>query len=180
MSGVEDVEGAHRSHKKPYSAHNPIPTIQGYREEKQRRQDQYGVANAEDEDDIDKRSRKDKLSDAYNAFTHGAESHIEGDQPYDAENKNIARERTEAPDHAGRVTADNKELPQDQDADAVAEDTTEGVMTEQDPKKARKHMKKHSADGTERQVTDPVTHLPVPFTTSPTRISSGQRRTNRR
>lgn len=164
MSGVEDVEGARRSHKMPYSAHNPIPTIKGYREEKQRRQDQYGIAEQDDgEEDADSRSRRERIGDAYNAFTHGAQDHLEGEQPYDAENKNIARERTEAADHAGHmVTSDNKPLPQDQDSSATAEDTTEGVMTtEQDPKKIRKSMKKFNADGTERQVTDPVTHLPV-------------------
>lgn len=161
MSGVEDIEGARRSHKKPYSAHNPIPTIQGYREEKQRRQDQYGISEAA-EDDADKRSRRERIGDAYDAFTHGASQDVQGEQPYDAENKNIEREREMAPDHAGQTaSSNNKQLPQDQDADDPAEDTTEGVMTEQDPKKARKSMKKFSADGTERQVTDPITHLPV-------------------
>lgn len=161
MSGVEDVEGARRSHKKPYSAHNPIPTVQGYRQEKQRRQEQYGVSDTA-EDEADQRSRRERIGDAYDAFTHGASQHIEGDQPYDAENKNIERERQEAADHAGNTApSDKKELPQDQDEDGPAHDTTEGVMTEQDPKKARKSMKKFSADGSERQVTDPVTHLPV-------------------
>lgn len=161
MSGVEDIEGAHRSHKSPYTARNPIPTVQRYREEKQRRQDEYGVPE-QDEDDADGRSRREKIGDAYNAFTHGAEAHIEGDQPYDAENKNLAGEREEAADHAGQTsTSHNKQLPQDMDTDTPAEDTTEGVVTEQDPKKARKNMKKFSADGTEREVTDPITHLPV-------------------
>jgi hypothetical protein len=161
MSGVEDVEGARRSHKSPYTARNPIPTVQKYREEKQRRQTEYGHPDP-DEDNVDGRNRRERIGDAYNAFTHGTDAHIEGDQPYDAENKNLAREREEAPDHAGQtVTANSKQLPQDQSSEASAEDTTEGVLTEQDPKKARKHMKKFSADGTERKVTDPVTHLPV-------------------
>ncbi|KAJ4411040.1 hypothetical protein N0V91_001413 [Didymella pomorum] len=161
MSGVEDVEGARRSHKSPYTARNPIPTVQRYREEKQRRQDDYGHPDV-DEDNVDERSRRERIGDAYNAFTHGADAHTEGDQPYDAENKNLEREREQAPDHAGHtVTANSKQLPQDADSEQGAEDTTEGVMTEQNPKKARKHMKKFSADGTEREVTDPVTHLPV-------------------
>ncbi|KZM21589.1 hypothetical protein ST47_g7210 [Ascochyta rabiei] len=161
MSGVEDIEGARRSHKSPYTGRNPIPTIKKYREEKQKRQDQYGHPE-QDEDGQDERSARDRIGDAYNAFTNGAEAHTEGNQPYDAENKNLAREREEAPDHAGKtVTANNRQLPQDMDSQTSAEDTTEGIMTEQDPKKARKHMKKYSADGTEREVTDPITHLPV-------------------
>jgi hypothetical protein len=161
MSGVEDVEGARRSHKSPYTARNPIPTVQRYREEKQRRQDEYGHPEP-DEDSIDGRSKRDRIGDAYNAFTHGSEADGDGDQPYNAENKNLLREREEAQDHAGQTANGNhKQLPQDMDSQASAEDTTEGVMTEQDPKKARKHMKKFNADGSERQVTDPITHLPV-------------------
>lgn len=159
MSGVEDIEGAHRSHKPLYTARNPIPTVQKYREEKQRRQEEYGAPEP-DTDDQDGRSKRDRIGDAYDAFTHGASE--ERNQPYDAENKNLAREREEAQDHAGKtVTANNRQRPQDMDSQTSAEDTTEGIMTEQDPKKARKNMKKFSADGTEREVTDPVTHLPV-------------------
>jgi hypothetical protein len=163
MSGVEDVEGAHRSHKSPYTARNPIPTVQRYREEKQRRREDYGNPDADPEpDSVDARSRRERIGDAYNAFTHGTDAHIEGEQPYDAENKNIERERIQAPDHAGKtVTANNGQLPQDADSEQAAKDTTEGGLTEQDPKKARKSMKKFNADGTEREVTDPITHLPV-------------------
>ena len=161
MSGVEDVEGARRSHKSPYTARNPIPTVQRYREEKQRRQEDYGHPEL-DEDNTDVRSKRDRIGDAYEAFTHGSEAHDDGDQSYHAENKNLVGEREEALDHAGQTaTADNKQLPQDMDSQTSAEDTTEGIMTEQDPKKARKHMKKFSADGSKREVTDPITHLPV-------------------
>lgn len=161
MSGVEDIEGARRSHKSPYTARHPIPTVQKYREEKQRRQEEYGDPDA-DEDTQDGRSKRDRIGDAYDAFTHGASDPNEGGQPYDAENKNLAMEREEAPDHAGKtVTANNRQLPQDVDSQTSVEDTTEHFASEQDPKKARKQMKKFSADGTEREVTDPVTHLPV-------------------
>jgi hypothetical protein len=163
MSGVEDVEGARRSHKHPYTARNPIPTVQRYRHEKEQREEQYGHPGGNDDDDDDGRSTRTRIGDAFNAFTQGAEpSDDPSEQPYSAENKNLVADRDEADDHAGQANrSKNTQLPQDQAADQDVEDSTQGVMTESDPKKARKQMKKFSADGTEREVTDPITHLPV-------------------
>lgn len=166
MSGVEDVEdSSQRKHKAPYTPHHPVPTIQKYREEKQQREEQYGSADDEQRDD---RSKTNRLTDAYTALRHGKEAvnPNEGTQPYQATNKNLETNEDDiADDHAGRVQPkgnDEKERGdrQKDDDDETLEDTTEG-MTESDPKKARKSMKKWSADGTEREVTDPVTHLPV-------------------
>jgi hypothetical protein len=161
MSGVEDVDNQRRNFKAPHNARNPIPTVKKYREEKQRREDQYGDPNAEvDEDD---RTTRDKLGEAYNAFTGKAHEN-DGHEPYQAENKNLAaaQDLAEAEDHSGQtVTSKNQQLPQDTDEDEDVQDTTEGQLHESDPKKARKKMKKFNADGTEREVTDPITHLPV-------------------
>ena len=158
MSGVDDVQGAHRSHKHPYTARNPIPTVQKYRHEKEQRQGQ----NIHTDNDDDGRSTRARLGDAFNAFTGAGDDTEPGEQPYQAENKNLVDDREEAEDHAGQTSSrKNKQLPQDQDDNDDVQDTTEGVMTTSDPKKARKQMKKFSADGTEREVTDPVTHLPV-------------------
>ncbi|KAF2831902.1 hypothetical protein CC86DRAFT_339940 [Ophiobolus disseminans] len=161
MSGVEDVE-QRRSYRAPHNARNPIPTIKKYREEKQRRQDEYG--HTDDEADDDERSKRDKLGDAYNAFTGRGDDDNEGPGPYEAENKNLLSADTEpADDHSGEAAKKkkNKQLPQDTDDDEDVQDTTEGQLHESDPKKARKKMKKFNADGTEREVTDPITHLPV-------------------
>jgi hypothetical protein len=163
MSGVEDVHDQRRSYKAPHNARNPIPTVKKYREEKQRRQDDYGHSDGE-VDDQDGRTARDKLGDAYNAFTGKGHDEIhDGVDPYEAENKNLvsAGDVEEADDHSGQTAnRKNKQLPQDTDDDEAVQDTTEG-MTETDPKKARKKMKKFNADGTEREVTDPITHLPV-------------------
>jgi hypothetical protein len=162
MSGVEDVHDQRRSYRAPHNARNPIPTVKHYREEKQRRQDVYG--NADGGEDDGGRSARDKLGDAYNAFTGKGDDEInDGQAPYEAENKNLvaAGDVEEADDHSGQTAnSKNKRLPQDTDDDEAVEDTTEGT-TASDPKKARKQMKKFNADGTEREVTDPITHLPV-------------------
>lgn len=168
MSGVEDVETSQRKHKPAYTPHHPVPTIQRYREEKQQREEQYGNQDADDQDD---RSKTNRLTDAYTALRHGKEAvnPNENTQPYKSTNKNLETDENDiADDHAGRVKLkdNNDKFRRRNEGDADDEcdspkDTTEGHMVSTDPKKARKDMKKWSADGTEREVTDPVTHLPV-------------------
>ncbi|KAF2185060.1 hypothetical protein K469DRAFT_632812 [Zopfia rhizophila CBS 207.26] len=159
MSGVDDVQTGGKSHKAPYTAHHPIPTVQKYREEKQLREAEYGAPDGEQEHD---RNKVDRLGDAYKTLRYGKEAANpdETTQPYKAENKNFGQDDELADDHTGRIEEGKGKDAQDEDDD-TAEDTTEGVLNEMDPKKARKVMKKISADGTEREVTDPVTHLPV-------------------
>lgn len=161
MSGVEDAEASQRKHKSPYTPHHPVPTVQQYREEKQQREEKYGTSEGEQDD----RSKLSRLGDAYTALRHGpdAVNPDENTQPYKAENKNFGHDEEVAEDHAGRVEKEKEKSDQqngEQDEDQP-EDTTEGMLNESDPKKARKAMKNWSADGTEREVTDPVTHLPV-------------------
>lgn len=163
MSGVEDVEDQRRSYKAPHNERNPIPTVKKYREEQQRRQDRFGDLDASLEDDD--RTTRNKLGEAYNAFTgRGHDEPKDGELPYEAENKNLVQPQDleEADDHSGQTAkSKNRQLPQDTDDDEEVQDTTEGQLHESDPKKARKKMKKFNADGTEREVTDPITHLPV-------------------
>lgn len=167
MSGVEDVEASQRRHKAPYTPHHPIPTVQRYREEKQQREEQYAHPDSENQDD---RSKTNRLTDAYTALRHGKEAvnPNEGTQPYKATNKNLEEpdDADIADDHAGRVQPQDNDdkfsKHSEDDDDDTPQDTTEGgLQMSTDPKKARKSMKKWSADGTEREVTDPVTHLPV-------------------
>ena len=160
MSGVDDVETGRKNYKDPYTPNHPVPTVQKYREKKQEREEEYGTANADGGQDDD-RSKLERLGDAYTTLRHGKEAANpdENTQPYKAENKNFGHDEEVADDHAGRV--ESSRVNNDQQDHDTAEDTTEGILNEVDPKKARKAMKKFSADGTEREVTDPVTHLPV-------------------
>ncbi len=160
MSGVEDVENKRRLSKRPHNAHNPIPTIKGYREEKQKREEKYGQPDGEQEET----SKRDRIGEAYDVFKHGREVVDSDSGPYDAVNKNQVQDEEQAEDHAGesKSTKTNHPLLQDQDPQGGMEDTTEHHLQKpSDPKKARKEMKKYNADGTVREVTDPITHLPV-------------------
>jgi hypothetical protein len=160
MSGVDDVRNTDRKHQPAYTPHHPIPTVQGYREEKKHREENYG--HSEGEQEQDDRSKLSRLGDAYTVLRHGPEAvnPTENTQPYKAENKIAGHEDEEADDHAGRVEA-QKGRDDDDDSSSTIEDTTEGNLNAMDAKEARKSFKKWSADGTEREVTDPVTHLPV-------------------
>jgi hypothetical protein len=156
MSGVDDVQTGGTKHKAPYTPHNQIPTVQGYREEKHQRE-AHGTGEESQGDD---RGKLGRLGEAYTVFRHGAEAANpnEDTQPYKAENKNYGQDEEIADDHAGRVQQKGND---DQEDPGTPRDTTEYGLSEQDPKKARKAMKKFNADGTEREVTDPVTHLPI-------------------
>ena len=156
MSGVDDVDGSEHARPdttNPYTPHHPIPTVQKFKEEKQEQKTNVGGAQDEHQ------SKSDRLGEAWNTLRYGqnAAQPDENTQPYQAENKNAANDERIADDHEGRVNEDGTDSA-DRDDQAA---TTEGTMNELDPKKARKAMKNFSADGTERQVTDPVTHLPV-------------------
>jgi len=161
MSGVDDVDAQRKNYRRPHNAHNPIPTVQRYREEKQQRADEYGYA----EDGGNEPSTRDRLGDAFNVFRHGrdVDQANNGNGPYPVTNKNLEQDEDMADDHAGKTVSSGKYQGalQDQDDDQGVEDTTEGYLQSSDPRQARKHMKKFQADGTEREVTDPVTHLPI-------------------
>jgi len=167
MSGIDDVESGRKDYRKPHNAHNPIPTISKYREEKQRRQEQYGHPNQTE--DMGEPTTRDRLGDAYNVFKHGKNNRDRTSDSghYRAINKNLAQQEDEqqADDHAGKLSSTKEELGGDTsmgDSDENGmKDTTEGNLSSSDPKQARKEMKKFKPDGSDRQVTDPITHLPV-------------------
>lgn len=161
MSGVDDVDAQHRDYRRPHNAHNPIPTVQKYREEKQRRQQAYGNPDGESNEP----SKRDRFGDAVDVFRFGrdVEQANDGNGPYPATNKNLPQDDEIAEDHAGKTVPSNshRDAPQDMDDEQEVEDTTEGGLKSADPRKARKQMKHFKADGTERLVTDPITHLPI-------------------
>jgi hypothetical protein len=108
MSGVDDVQTGRKTHKAPYTTHNPIPTVQKYREEKQNRQEQYGSSR---DGDAEERGKLDRLGDAYNTLRYGKEAAnpSEETQPFTNESKNVEpRDEEVADDHAGRL---NQEKP---------------------------------------------------------------------
>jgi hypothetical protein len=149
MSGIEDSEVQRRKFKAPYTPSHTIPTIQGYKKEKERRE--TGT-----EADEDERSRRERAQDAYRIWKEGEPRGEPGQTDiYHTANQN-------APDQDGPEDTDHEET-EDEEEEAKKEfkDTTESGLQEQDVKAQRKKMKHRGNDRAEREVTDPVTHLPV-------------------
>lgn len=150
MSGVDDADQTQRKYKSAYTPHNPIPTTKSYREEQKERQ------KVEQNPDQDERSTKEKAEDTYKTWKgedpdtrEGSQQVYQTDRPHDDETE----EQADA--------EDNSRDQQDNDAVDSMQDTSEAVDSAQGAKDKRKAMKKRSDKGGEREVTDPITHLPI-------------------
>ena len=125
MASQNDPE-RERRHQPPHNAHHPIPTIKGFREEKEARR-------------ADAREHTQQSSHAPNG---------------EDQQSNSQTEQTSQNDHAKQ--------DEDRKGDAEAmQDTSEVDAKSTDPRARRKQMKQQKDDQAEREVTDPVTHLPV-------------------
>jgi hypothetical protein len=150
MSGVEDADAQRRKYKAPYTPSHTIPTIQSYKKEKEQREAGAEIVEG------DGLSRKERAQEAYETWKEkdprGEPDHTD---VYPTNNQNApVDDAIEDPDHQ-----EIKE--EEEDAKKEFEDTTEQGLLEHDPKAQRKKMKHRGNDRAEREVTDPVTHLPV-------------------
>ena len=142
MSDNDDIETSKRRHADSYTPHHPIPTIQNYRQEKEHRrvkaQEEVGQHGAMHNDrDKDEVSMEQQYLDRQSGADNQGQSYLD--------------------------EADTADLPQEDQAKAkdVTEDTSQAITGGEDPKQSRKLMQKRKDDRAEREVTDPVTHLPV-------------------
>ncbi|KAI9668177.1 MAG: hypothetical protein M1821_000997 [Bathelium mastoideum] len=140
MSDNEDVETSRRRYRDPYTPRHQIPTIQDYRAEKEHRR-----AKAEEDG-------PQHRPDQYNK-----ENHPPIDQQHDAQES----VETQAQDPQNEIEIADASSEDGTKAQNVVEDTSEAATGAQDPKQSRKMMHKRKDDRAEREVTDPVTHLPV-------------------
>lgn len=151
MSGIEDADQQRRKYKAPYTPHNPIPTIQQYREEQKERRD---------EENAGIRSNRERAEDAYRSFKD--EDKAEGDpQQVYPTNQAETTQADEGNDGNGDEEEDGDDIDEEEAAKKELKDTSEAPdEAGQDAKDKRKSMKKKKGGG-EREVTDPVTHLPI-------------------
>lgn len=168
-----EEEAAQRDYKAPYSHNHPIPTIQRYREhrgELQGQQQKAEEAQHSDEDDS-------KLRRAFNSVRSIVKDEDKKDvagSPYPTVNRN-EEERQQPADHDSEIpnvpTADGGHQGDDERSRSMAErdasntnnnvSATEKAAGLTDPKQKRKEMKHNKRDDGGREVTDPVTHLPL-------------------
>ena len=143
MSGRDDVEDRRR-YKQPYTHHNTIPTIQKYREEKDKRREQAGNIDEGHGQDGEAISRQRTAQ----RYWH---SNDQDDDNEDTEGEEAGRQQ-DATDGADQEVHAGTDTPQD---------TSQVDPSSINPKARMKAKKKHKSERMEREVTDPVTHLPV-------------------
>lgn len=177
MSDQRDFEedAGNRQYRKPRSGKHPIPTVQGYRkhrkelddqvedeeqaqegledESKPKRAFQQTKAIFKDEDDVEPRH------DPYPSSNHNyADPSSQND--YNQSSNDVGEDHEESSDE--NEEQQNKEgQKEDEDEEQGEKTATEAVAGALDPKEKRKAMKKGKRHGKGREVTDPVTHMPI-------------------
>lgn len=165
MSGGNDFDEAtsNRYTNAPYTPRHPVPTIGG-----------YGTIQEERHAaDIEANGQRDAGESSLQTIIESVKTHVGLDpsskekssseeQPYKSKNHNTELSKPETgdffKDDQGNVQADGKGGKSEEHSDG---ESTEVTANEQDARKKRRNMKHMKRDTAGREVTDPVTHLPV-------------------
>ncbi|KAI9700546.1 MAG: hypothetical protein M1820_006700 [Bogoriella megaspora] len=141
MSGHNDTEETERRHLHAYTPRHRIPNIQSYRQEKEQRR---AKAN-EEETHIAEPSAQEQENESRPGQQERSDEHND-----DQEDKIQGESGIEG------LSKEDKAKAQE-----VTEDTSQALTGSQDAKESRKTMQKRKDERAQREVTDPVTHLPV-------------------
>ncbi|KAI1774224.1 hypothetical protein F4818DRAFT_419265 [Hypoxylon cercidicola] len=171
----QDASG--REYGKPHNAKHPIPTVQGYKQHRRELGNQL-ADEEEAQQGPEDHSRPKRAFESAKAVIQGKDTPKSRHDPYPSANRNYADHPQYVPE--GRVDGDAEgsqgepegEEQEEQDSEEQQGDgaekkgeqdksATEAVASAVDPKEKRKAMKKTKRHGGGREVTDPVTHLPI-------------------
>jgi Ca2+-dependent lipid-binding protein len=174
---MSDEDDHKRRYAKPHSGKHPIPTVQGYREHRkelrgQMQETEEAQRGPEDE------SKPKRAFESAKAVIKGEDDPSSQFDPYPSTNRNDPSRPTnedgrqptkQQEDEASSPgTADdgddqksNQKHGKKSDDGKGGKSATENVASTVDPRQKRKIMKKSKRDGGGREVTDPVTHLPI-------------------
>lgn len=174
-------DNARRNYRAPYTAHHPIPTVQKYKANRSELEDQQKQAEEAQKEDGDDPNYK-RAYHAAKGILKGEDPPQSGHNPYEADNRNIAKEQNgrngiddgdqsahqsqQTPTLGGDVphkSADKDSANTDSDKKKGKDEksATEKAAGHSDPRQKRKDMKHRSRNDGGREVTDPVTHLPI-------------------
>ena len=165
-----DKENEHQEYERnfstPYGREHPVPTIQGYRKIQEDREQKEGNTTGHQSHGIAGAVKRMFKSDAVaegdeNAQGWAAES--ENQNTAASRGHNSATQQTSQEDRKPEDGTKNNNAPPDTKSQDKLTDTSQAVSNETDPKAKRRAMKQHDPekDSKSRQVTDPVTHMPV-------------------
>lgn len=171
MSSNFDEDASHRTAQAPYSSHKKIPNIPDYREHQKQRKAEAGSTSSDaegagHEDDGSSSGVIDSLKTGLR-LQSPAESTSSNSKPaYTSENRNVEQptpndDVNTAKEDGGSTGEGNQDGSSGTRKGESSGDTVQSAAAELDPRQKRKNMKYMKRDDAEREVTDPVTHLPV-------------------
>ncbi|KKY29110.1 putative c2 calcium-dependent membrane targeting [Phaeomoniella chlamydospora] len=168
----EDIstEAPRRRHGGPYTSKRKIPTISQYRDQRKEIKSEENAQNRQDDEEVDelddKQGLKGKIvSTVENVFNPRSSEHLPG-KIYESENRYAPTQDNS--DRASDTEDSPPSVPEkDQTEDTASsqpkqqQSATEAAAGLLDPKDKRKAMKHNKRQEGGREVTDPVTHLPI-------------------
>ncbi|KAJ8124574.1 hypothetical protein O1611_g9066 [Lasiodiplodia mahajangana] len=172
----QDDAAPNRLYGGPHSGKHPIPTVQGYRQHRKELGDQVQEEEQAQRGPEDDSKPKRAYDSAKAIFKDEDPKPKSRHDPYPSANLNDAKNQPQSSEGgAMSVTvtepASQQDLQEgnkrhegggeDQSGRAGEKSATETVAGTFDPKEKRKAMKKKKRHGEGREVTDPVTHLPI-------------------
>ena len=160
MSGHADINenASHRTATAPYSSSHPVPNIHRYEEGQQQRKKLEHTDNGED------------TTNGLESYIHGgSQSNDPTPEPHGTPNSNGIEGRDAGQPTSGIDNGNHGQRGQGDDSSAMqstggartSKGSEQSVASEIDPRQKRKKMKHMKRDHEGREVTDPVTHLPV-------------------
>ena len=169
MSSNFDEDASRRTAQAPYSSHKKVPNVPDYREHQKQRKADAEVSLSDDDRGEVSDEASPGVIDSLKSRLHlqsPADSKSSSSKPaYTSQNRNIEEPASDD----GSAQREGGEVPEEalQGQSAGAQkgndsgDTIQSAAAELDPRRKRKNMKHMKRDDAGREVTDPVTHLPV-------------------
>lgn len=167
-----EKNSSRRKYTAPYTSRHPVPTVQGYEARKGEREAEAEATipdKVEEEvpDNIPTQSKAQSVLDTTKDFFHidhpSRDKSVNEQQPYNSWNHNIDHDDVHHREASSswQDTFDGRKAKEGKDQSSGLKDTSEAIESTLDPRQKRKNMKHMKRDHAPREVTDPVTHLPV-------------------
>ncbi|KAL9587346.1 MAG: hypothetical protein Q9212_000273 [Teloschistes hypoglaucus] len=163
-----DESASSRTHTAPYSSHHPVPTIQGYQDKRQDRTKENADVVQDECAPAAPVRKEGGLEAAKGRLLHHigrADDRSMGHQPYSSHNRNCTENQSRGDWQGDTSSASfqpkNQHLASEDGYEKLTDNTSQAMPTDSDSRQKRKDFKALKKGNEEREVTDPVTHLPV-------------------
>ncbi|KAI4201105.1 MAG: hypothetical protein LQ350_003534 [Teloschistes chrysophthalmus] len=157
-----DEGASSRTYTAPYSSHHPVPTIQGYQDKRQDRTKENADVVQDKCAPAAPVRKEGGLEAAKGRLLHRngrVDDRSMGHQPYSSHNRNCTGNQSRG-DWQGDTSSASFQPSEDGNG-KLTDNTSQAMPTDNDLRQKRKDFKALKRDHEEREVTDPVTHLPV-------------------